>query len=113
MVALYRIFVDSKAFLHLSIIRLLPSPPPALLTISQYLLLHGYCAICDPHPTPLVYAIHHTILAVAISCKGQGSGVGLEKDGEAFLILISEPRALLLGLGLTPSVTWHPSPSVG
>jgi len=33
--------------------------------------LHYYCAIYDPHLTPLVYAIHHTILAVAISCKGQ------------------------------------------
>jgi len=26
----------------------------------------------DPHLTPLVYPIHHTILAMAISCKGQG-----------------------------------------
>ena len=34
-------------------------------------LLHDECAIYDPHPTPLVYAIHHTILAVEISCKGQ------------------------------------------
>ena len=24
-----------------------------------------------PHPTPLVYAIHHAVLVMAISCKGQ------------------------------------------
>ena len=30
-----------------------------------------YCAKYDPHPTPLVYAIHHTILAVTITCKRQ------------------------------------------
>jgi len=35
------------------------------------ILLHAKCAIYDSHPTLLVYAIHHTILAVAISCKGQ------------------------------------------
>jgi len=31
----------------------------------------GECAIYDPHPTLLVYAIHHTIMTVAISCIGQ------------------------------------------
>jgi len=24
-----------------------------------------------PHPAPLVYAIHHTIMAMAISCEDQ------------------------------------------
>jgi len=33
--------------------------------------LHGYCAIYDPPPTTLVYAIHHTKSVLAISCKGQ------------------------------------------
>jgi len=35
------------------------------------ILVHDECAIYAPHPTPLVYAIYHTILAVAISCKAQ------------------------------------------
>jgi len=32
---------------------------------------HDYCAVFDPPPTPLVYAMHHAILAMAMSCKGQ------------------------------------------
>ena len=47
----------------------LSSGPPALPTLLQY-----YCTsigqYTTPHPNPLVYAIHHTILAMAISCKG-------------------------------------------
>jgi len=35
------------------------------------ILSHGYCAIYDPPPTTLLYAIHHTKLVLAISCKGQ------------------------------------------
>ena len=35
------------------------------------ILLHAHCAIYAPQPTPLLYAIHHTILVMAISCKGQ------------------------------------------
>ena len=66
---LHKIFLHSKAFLHQSIILLLP-PPSALLTRLQY-----YCTsdvqYTTPHPTPLVVAIHYTILAMAISCKGQ------------------------------------------
>ena len=61
--------VHSKAFLQLSSILRLP-PLPALLTRLQY-----YCtfnAQCTtPYPTPLVFAIHHTILAMEIWCKGQ------------------------------------------
>jgi len=48
------------------------SGPPALPTLLQY-----YCTAIGqyttPHPTPLVYAIHHTILAMAISCKCQAA----------------------------------------
>ena len=66
---LHKIFVHSKAFLHQSIILLL-THPSALLTRLQY-----YCTsnvqYTTPHPTPLVVAIHYTILAMAISCKGQ------------------------------------------
>jgi len=46
------------------------SGPPALRILLQY-----YCTAIGqhttPHPTPFVYTIHHTILAMAISCKGQ------------------------------------------
>jgi len=35
------------------------------------LLLHVYWAIYNPPPEPLVYAIHHTTLAIAISVKDQ------------------------------------------
>ena len=35
------------------------------------ILLHDYCAIYDPLPTPLLHAIDHTILVMAISCNGQ------------------------------------------
>jgi len=38
-------------------------------------LLQCYCTTraqhTTPHPTPLVYTIHHTLLTMAISCKGQ------------------------------------------
>jgi len=33
--------------------------------------LHDYCAIYDAPPTSPLYAINHTILVIAISCKGQ------------------------------------------
>jgi len=44
--------------------------PPALPTLVQY-----YCTILGQYTTPLptsrLYAIHHKILVIAISCKGQ------------------------------------------
>ena len=44
--------------------------PSALLTLVQY-----YCTIIGLYTTPLptsrLYAIHHTILVITISCKGQ------------------------------------------
>ena len=47
------------------------SRPPALPTLVQY-----YCTIIGQDTTPLptsrLYAIHHTILVMAISCNGQG-----------------------------------------
>jgi len=35
------------------------------------ILLHDHCAIYAVPSTPLLYAIHHTILVMAILCKGQ------------------------------------------
>jgi len=40
------------------------------------------------HPTPLVYAIHHTILAMAISCKGR-AGEGLTRYTASILYTLS------------------------
>ena len=41
-------------------------PPPTKPT-----LLHSHCAIHARPPTPPVYAIHHTLCVMAISCEGQ------------------------------------------
>jgi len=48
------------------------SGPPALPTLLQY-----YCTAIGQYTTPpstsLLYAIHHTILVITISCKGQAT----------------------------------------
>ena len=47
-----------------------PRRPPALPTLVQY-----YCTVgqyTTPHPDCCLSAIHHTILVITISCKGQG-----------------------------------------
>jgi len=49
------------------------SPLPTRIAHTIALLLHNYCARYDPHPTSRVYAIHHTISVMAISCKGQNA----------------------------------------
>jgi len=49
------------------------SRPPALPMLLQY-----YCMSIGQYTTPpstsILYAIHHTILVITISCKGQGGG---------------------------------------
>jgi len=45
--------------------------PPTCKAYPIAILLHDYRAIYDPPPTPLLYAMHYTILGMAISCKGQ------------------------------------------
>jgi len=65
----YKIFFHVEAFVHESVIAF--SPPTTCIAHTIAVLLHDYCAIYDTPPTPLVYAIHHTILVMAISCKGQ------------------------------------------
>jgi len=77
-VGLYQVFFHSEAFVHESII--LWSLPPPCIARTIAVLVHVYCAIYDPPPTPLVYAIHHTISVMTISCKGQG-GRGREGGG--------------------------------
>jgi len=71
-ISLYKILFHFKASLWESIILLLPPTPPAKPTLLQY-----YCTTIaqytPPHQPPPFYDLHHTILVMAISCKGQGS----------------------------------------
>jgi len=45
-------------------------PLPTCIAHKIALLLHDCSAMHEPPPDPLLYAIYHTILATAISCKG-------------------------------------------
>ena len=51
-----------------SIIPLLP--PPVRITHTTAILLRDFSAIYDPPPTFPLYAIHHTLSVLTISCKG-------------------------------------------
>jgi len=44
--------------------------PPISVAHTTALLLHDFFAIYDPPQTLPLYAIHHTILVMTISCKG-------------------------------------------
>jgi len=72
----YKIFVYFEAVVHDATILSPPPPPPlsALPTLVQY-----YCTIIGQYTTSLLtsrlFAIHHTILVITISCKGQGSSL--------------------------------------
>ena len=55
--------------MHESIIRVLP-PPNCIAHIIIIILLHDQCAMYEPPPTSL-FAIHHTMLVMTISCKDQ------------------------------------------
>ena len=46
-------------------------PPAICKAYPIAILVHGHCAIDAFLPTPLLYALHHTILAITISCRGQ------------------------------------------
>jgi len=60
------------------------APPRTCITRTIAILLHVYCARHNAPPTPPLYAIHYTILIMAISCKGQAvtaiSAPGLTRD---------------------------------
>jgi len=68
-IGLAKIVFSFEALVRESIIGSLPPPTCDVRTIAM--LLHVYCAIYDASPTPLLYVIHHTLLVMAISCKGQ------------------------------------------
>jgi len=84
---LYKILYYLEAFVHDSII--LSLPPPTCIARTIAILLHVYCAIYDAPPTPLVYAMHHTILVIAILCKGQATA----QLGRSDEIACLRPRA--------------------
>jgi len=56
-----------------SIIRLFP--PLTCIARTVAILLHVYRATYDAPPDPLVYAIHHTILAMTILDSRAGRGI--------------------------------------
>ena len=64
-------FFHFEAFVHKSSILLVPTPTRIADTFA--IGLHDYCAINDPQTITLLYAIPHTILVMAISCKGQAT----------------------------------------
>jgi len=66
---LYKILFYFEAHVHESIIFYCSLPTRIAHTIA--LRLHDYCAMYDAPPTPPLYVIHHTMLVMAISCKGQ------------------------------------------
>jgi len=68
-IGLYKILFYFEAFVHESMICLWP--PPTCIARTIAIRLHVYRAIYDAPPTPLLYTIYHTILTMAISCKGQ------------------------------------------
>jgi len=53
--------------------------PPSCNACLIAILLHDFCAVHAPQPTPPWYSIHHTLLVMAILCKGQDGegGVGI------------------------------------
>ena len=68
-VGLYKILFHFAAFMWESILLFLP--PPACTPRIIAIPLHVYCARYDAPSTPRLYDIHHTILAIIISCKVQ------------------------------------------
>ena len=68
--SLHKIVFHFKASLWKSIILSSP-PPPTCKAFPIAVLLHDYCAIYAPPPTPPFYAKHHILLAMAMSWKSQ------------------------------------------
>jgi len=69
--SLYKILFYFKASVWESILLLFPHPACKAYPIA--ILLHGHCAIYAPPQAPLLDTIYHTILVMAISCKGQSA----------------------------------------
>ena len=64
---LYTIFVHFNAVVNEPSILY----PPTCNAHTVAIVVQDYCARYAPPPTLILYAIHHTILVMAILCKGQ------------------------------------------
>jgi len=82
-----------------SILFLLPHTPTRTAHTTAR-LLHDYCRKYDPSAPPCECAIHHTILGMAISCKGQSPRRYLSCDPVVFTSLVSWSRGPLRYLTL-------------
>ena len=67
---LHKIFVSVEPCVYES--NLLSFPAPTCIAHPGVILVHGYWAVHPPPSDLPFYAIHHTILVITISCKGQG-----------------------------------------
>jgi len=115
-VSLYKILFHFTALVWESIILVLL--PPTCKAYPIAILLHDYCAIYDPSPTPLLYAIHHTILVMTISCKGQDTGGDTQEGyrrGYRRLLCGGEGGCAGGGvpLGAVPALSWCGEVSLG
>jgi len=70
---------------------MLVSPLPTCKAYPIAILLHGHWAIYALLPTPVLYAVNHTILVKAISCKGQ-TRRGREAWNEQALVCLSNKQ---------------------
>jgi len=58
------------------------APPPTYKAYPIAILLHDHCAIYALPPIPPLYVVHHTILVMAISCKGQHGRLLARTEGD-------------------------------
>jgi len=65
----YKIFIYFEAVVHESLI--LSSPTSTCIVHSGAIRLHDHLIVYDTLSDLPLYAIHHTILVISISCKGQ------------------------------------------
>jgi len=99
-------FLLIKAFVPESVMLMCTSPTCNVHTIA--ILVHDYCTIHDSPPDPpLVYAIHHTILIMAISCKGQ-----LVPNYEPLSCISMLRTTTPTPLATSPTTTSPPRPSL-
>ena len=66
--------------------------PPIYIAHTVAILSHDWWAIYDPSSTFLLYPIHHTILVITISCKGQALTSNMELS--LYTILVSLAKRL-------------------
>jgi len=68
-IGLYKIFLYFESFVHES--NLLLFLPPICIAHPVAILLHNCRAVNNPLSTLRLYAMHHTIVVITTSCKGQ------------------------------------------